>query len=98
MIAFIGRSTMGKTRVLIFLCTVLFAANGFAQGVQTGTIRGVIKDQQNLEVPGVTITATSLALQGARTTVSDAQGQYTFNALPQRTYALKFTLSGFGDL
>jgi hypothetical protein len=83
---------------LIFLCTVLFAANGFAQGVQTGTIRGVIKDQQNLEVPGVTITATSPALQGARTTVSDAQGQYTLNALPPGTYTLKFTLSGFGDV
>src|ERR1700722_3190378 len=98
MVAIIGRSTMGKTRVLIFLCTVLFAANGFAQGVQTGTIRGVIKDQQNLEVPGVTITATSPSLQGARTTVSDAQGIYTFNALPPGSYTLKFTLSGFNDV
>ena len=38
---------------------------------------GVVKDQQGLAVPGATITATSPALQGARTTVTDAEGNYS---------------------
>ena len=57
-----------------------------------------MKDQQGLAVPGVTVTATSPALQGARTAVTDVQGLYTLNALPPGTYTLKFTLSGFGDV
>ena len=32
------------------------AGSLFAQGVQTGTIRGQVKDQQDLAVPGVTVT------------------------------------------
>ena len=36
-----------------------------AQGVQTGTIRGTVTDQQNLPLPGVTVTISSPALQGA---------------------------------
>ena len=63
------------TRPLAILTLVLsLSANGFAQGVQTGTIRGTVKDQQGLALPGVTITATSPALQGARTEVTDSNG------------------------
>ena len=50
------------------------AGSLFAQGVQTGTIRGMVKDQQDLAVPGVTVTATSPALQGPRSTVTDKEG------------------------
>src|SRR6185436_14522177 len=66
-----------------------------AQGVQTGTIRGTVQDQQDLAVPGVTITATSPALQGPRTTVSDAEGNYTLAALPAGQYEVTFELAGF---
>ena len=45
-----------------------------AQGVQTGTIRGTVHDEQGLAVPGVTVTATSLSLQGPRTQVTDTTG------------------------
>src|SRR5215475_12577328 len=70
-------------------------SSAFAQGVQTGTIRGVVKDAQDLPVPGVTVTATSPALQGARTATTDAQGLYTLTLLPAGTYAIKFDIQGF---
>ena len=71
-------------RLVVFVLAFCCAASAplFAQGVQTGTIRGIVKDQQGLAVPGVTITATSPALQGARTTVTDAEGNYSITALP----------------
>ena len=72
-----------------------FQAVALAQGVQTGTIRGTVQDQQDLAVPGVTITATSPALQGPRTTVSDAEGNYTLAALPAGQYEVTFELAGF---
>jgi len=83
---------------LAMLVAMTIPAASRAQGVQTGTIRGIVKDQQGLAVPGATVTATSPALQGSRTAVTDAQGQYTINALPPGAYTLKFTLSGFGDV
>ena len=92
---------MTRSRVFIFLSALFalaHAGSAFAQGVQTGTIRGTIKDQQNLAVPGVTVTATSPALQGSRVAVSDTQGIYTINALPPGQYTVVFTLSGFADL
>src|SRR5215475_6159504 len=70
-------------------------SSAFAQGVQTGTIRGVVKDAQDLPVPGVTVTATSPALQGARTATTDSQGLYTLTLLPAGTYSLKFDIQGF---
>ena len=35
------------------------AGSLFAQGVQTGTLRGLVKDPQDLTIPGVTVTATN---------------------------------------
>ena len=72
-----------------------FQVTARAQGVQTGAIRGSVQDQQGLAVPGVTITATSPALQGPRTTVSDGEGNYTLAALPAGLYEVTFELSGF---
>jgi Carboxypeptidase regulatory-like domain len=70
-------------------------AGAFAQGVQTGTIRGVVRDAQDLAVPGVTVTVTSPALQGPRSVVTDGQGLYSIPALPAGTYTVKFELQGF---
>ena len=87
-------------RIIVFTLALFSAVSApvFAQGVQTGTIRGMVKDQQGLAVPGVTVTATSPALQGARTAVTDAEGNYTLTALPPGAYTVTFELSGFGDV
>jgi hypothetical protein len=58
----------------------------------------VVTDQQELAVPGVTVTATSPALQGSRSTVTDREGLYAIRALPPGDYELKFELSGFATL
>jgi outer membrane receptor protein involved in Fe transport len=80
-------------RALVLLVGV--QATALAQGVQTGTIRGTVQDQQGLPMPGVTVTATSTALQGPRTTVSEAEGNYTLAALPAGQYTVTFELAGF---
>ena len=89
-------------RLTIFLLLGLmiggWQATAFAQGVQTGTIRGTVHDEQGLAVPGVTVTATSPALQGPRTAVSDNTGGYTFPSLPPGLYTVTFELSGFATV
>src|SRR5262245_49290722 len=86
-----------KRVIVLFGAWIVFGmtAGAFAQGVQTGTIRGVVRDAQDLAVPGVTVTVTSPALQGPRSVVTDSQGLYSIPALPAGTYTVKFELSGF---
>src|SRR5262245_54642762 len=69
-----------------------------AQGIQTGTVRGSVRDQQDLPVPGVTVTVTSPSLQGPRATVTDAAGIFTVAAVPAGQYQVAFELSGFAPV
>ena len=81
---------------LLTTCLILaLAANGLSQGVQTGIIRGTVVDAQGAVVPGVTVTVTSPALQGPRSTVTDAQGSFSLRNLPAGDYEMTFELSGF---
>lgn len=73
---------------------LLVTAQVFAQTSQ-GRIAGTVSDAQGAVLPGVTVTATSPALIGARTTVSQADGSYMFPAMPTGTYKLIFELEGF---
>ena len=87
--------------VMALTTTVLvigLSLDAFAQGVQTGTIRGSVTDQQNLAVPGVVVTAASTALQGQRSTTTDTTGSYTLVNLPAGEYELTFELSGFATV
>src|SRR5689334_4564074 len=81
--------------LLVALLTLSFVTGSAAQGVQTGAIRGVVKDQTGGVLPGATIEAKSPALQGARETVSDQSGAYQFTGLPAGVYTVNFTVPGF---
>ena len=88
-----------KHLILLIVGWLIFeSAGSFAQGVQTGTVRGMVTDQQDLPVPGVTITATSPALQGPRLTFTDKEGLFAIRALPPGEYLVKFELSGFATV
>jgi hypothetical protein len=84
--------------ILCLAALLTCSASALAQGVQTGTIRGVVSDAQDRPLSGATVTVTSDALQGPRTTASDAQGRYTLTALPPGRYEIKFEASGLGAL
>ena len=55
-------------------------------------------DETGGVLPGVTVNATSPAVIGVRTTVTDGQGLYTLTALPPGTYAVEYTLQGFSTV
>ena len=71
------------------------ASFAHAQGVQTGTVTGIVDSADGLPLPGVTVTATSPALQGERSTVSDTNGVYYLRALPAGTYTIDFVIPNF---
>jgi outer membrane receptor protein involved in Fe transport len=74
---------------VLVLTTPLAAQN------PTGTISGRVTDASDLAVPGATVTAQSPNLQGQRTTVSSANGDYIIPHLPPGTYTVTVELSGF---
>ena len=66
----------------------------FAQ-VGDGTLTGHVKDDTGGVLPGVTIAATSPAMIGSRTAVSDTLGSYRLVNLPPGEYVLTADLQGF---
>src|SRR5450759_4607798 len=84
------------SRTLIAMLMVLaVAAGAWAQGNPTGAIRGAVADPDGLALPGVTVTVTSPALQGARTVVTSANGDFNIPFLPPGAYTVTVELQGF---
>src|SRR4029450_11228306 len=78
-------------------CAILFALPPAVAHAQTGaaSITGLVLDQTNVPVPGVTITATNQATNVAYTAVSNEAGNYTITSVPVGTYVVKAELTGF---
>ncbi len=74
------------------LC-VTFAAAQVAR--QTGTIRGIVTDNEETPLPGVAVSATGPALMGSISVLTDANGGYRLINLPPGLYTITASLSGF---
>jgi len=79
----------------ILALITLLALPTAALAQTTGGITGRVASDADSLMPGVTVEATSPALQGSRTTVSDGSGVYRLTFLPPGTYQLTFKLEGF---
>jgi outer membrane receptor protein involved in Fe transport len=73
-----------------FMTTVSVSAQ-----TSTGTISGHVTDSATLAIPGATVTIESPNLQGRRTAVTSANGDYIFPSLPPGSYTITVELSGF---
>ncbi len=70
-----------------------------AQTTDRAGIEGKVADQGGGVLPGVSVSVASPALQGgARSTVTDIEGQYRFAALPAGTYRVTYELAGFATI
>jgi hypothetical protein len=88
-----------KCQVLLLLALCLIVAVGaYAQTSTSGGIEGKVTDKSGAIMPGVTLELRSPNLQGTKTDVSDANGQFRFNLLPPGNYSLTATLSGFSPV
>ena len=90
--------TVARTVVMSIAMAALGAATSTAQTTPTGTLTGRIVDASGAVLPGVVVTATSPALQGARSATSSGQGDYIIPFLPAGEYRVVFDLSGFATL
>jgi hypothetical protein len=87
---------MNTLRPAVFFVLVsCLASAAAAQGVQTGVLRGIVVDGQELPVPGVAVTIASPAMQGSRTATSGADGGFVFRLLPAGDYEVQLDIQGF---
>ena len=85
----------GRYAVLVF-ALLLVSATAFAQG-SSGTLTGNVTTE-GAPLPGATVTVTSPALQGSRTTVTNENGAYNFPALPPGKYTVVIELEGLDEM
>ena len=75
---------------------LVFTGAVLAQGTQTGTLEGSVRLDDGSAVPGVTVTATSPALQGTRTAYPGEPGNWSMRNLPPGPYEI--ALEGRGGV
>src|SRR3954454_7333447 len=78
------------------MCALLLgslAAPARAQETTTGSIGGLVTDQQGGALPGATVTVA--AAQGAQTFVTDDQGRFFAPFLTPGTYTVRAEMQGF---
>jgi hypothetical protein len=84
---------------LAVACVLMMAGAAHAQNLSFGSINGTVTDTSGGALPGVTVTASSPALQvGQLTAVTDGEGKYQIVDLPRGTYQVRFELQGFQPL
>ncbi len=86
------RWTLGA---LAALSIILLTSSMVQAQVTTGLLVGTVTLNNGDPAPGVTVTATSPALQGERATVTSGNGGYILRGLPPGDYSIKFGLEGF---
>jgi hypothetical protein len=84
-------------RSLLFVVLLLCLA-GVASAQTTGSIVGRVLDTSGSALPGVTVEATSPALQGTRTVVTESDGSFRFSLLPPGLYTVGASLEGFAPV
>jgi outer membrane receptor protein involved in Fe transport len=100
MLLMCGRKTLyfGLVGIIGLLMWAVPATAGQGAGNPAG-ISGVVTDNSGAILPGVTITATSPALQvPSVTAVSDERGEFRLTPLPIGVYTVVFELPGFQNV
>jgi hypothetical protein len=80
-------------RFVVFLASAVVCLHAMAQSIPMSTLTGKVT-ADGAALPGVTVSATSPQLQGTRTAVSTAAGDYLLPFLPPGEYTVTYELSG----
>ncbi len=87
-----------RSKVLILLVALFSFSLTVAAQTSRGTVSGVVTDPSGAVVSGASITLTSAATGLSRTSTSNDEGFYRFDAVDLGTYSVNITASGFGAL
>src|SRR5260221_5363234 len=77
-----------------WLGIIALASTSVLRAQTTGSVSGRTLGENGDALPGVTVEATSPALQGTETAVTDGHGAYRLACLAPRSYQISACLSG----
>lgn len=87
------------TKRIINVCLISVLVLSFTSGLiaqrQTGSIKGIVKDNEGNPLPGATAHLASEAIMGVQTYVTSETGAFRFPAIPPGTYAITVEMAGF---
>ena len=84
------RAAMMHGIMLLFLCFSVLAQTS------RGTVSGIINDQSGAVIANANVTLTNNETGVTRSTVTNGEGLYRFDAVDLGTYTVKINASGFG--
>ena len=91
------RTNVRALTLVVILSALLIPAAASAQQATSSGIAGIVKDASGAVLPWVTVEAASPALiEKVRSVVTDSEGRYNIVDLRPGSYAVTFTLTGFG--
>jgi hypothetical protein len=86
-----------RNLMLLAALLAIVSLSAFSQ-TSRGTVSGIVNDPSGAVVPGATITLTNEQTGVARSTTSNNEGAYRFDAVDLGSYAVKIEATGFGAL
>ncbi len=90
---------MHRLRLLLAVLALLMTAPALARAQQTESrIVGVVADQSQSVLPGVTVTAVASDTGAERTAITEADGRYVITNLRRGAYVVRAALDGFGTV
>ncbi len=75
----------------------VLSSSTFAQ-TSRGTVSGIVNDPNSAVVSGATVTLTNTQTGVARTTTTNGEGFYRFDAVDLGTYSVAIVATGFGEV
>ncbi|HEX9002253.1 MAG TPA: carboxypeptidase regulatory-like domain-containing protein, partial [Blastocatellia bacterium] len=83
--------------VLFALALFSLSLTAFAQ-TSRGTVSGTVTDATGAVITGASVELTNTATSVTRSTVTNGEGYYRFDAVDLGTYTIKFNATGFGSI
>src|SRR5688572_12800942 len=83
----------------LLIVSVMITLSTLALGqTSRGTVAGTVTDPNGAVVAGAEVTLTSVATKLTRTTISNGEGLYRFEAVDPGTYSVSVKATGFGEV
>ncbi|MBP7148786.1 MAG: TonB-dependent receptor [Acidobacteria bacterium] len=80
----------------IIALAMMFAVSAYAQQPTSGTLQGIVADQEGNALPGATVSINGPL--GTRGTQTDANGNFEFRFIPAGTYTVRAEMSGYATV
>jgi outer membrane receptor protein involved in Fe transport len=87
-----------KFRIFLILAALLGLSLAASGQTSRGTVSGTVVDPNSAVIPGATVTLTNTQTNVSRTTVTNDEGFYRFDAVDLGTYSVKLSAVNFGEV